>query len=148
VKSTRLPSPADQTFKKSEVLAIAKTLEDEFDVEIQEQERLSAEVLIPYLLIAFGLIAGGFFSQVGADIWNAFKAAVGMAVKSKNEATIVHYNYNYEKKEAELEVSSKDPDVIDRAFDLIESTTDRLVPDGDRYYFKFENGEWKLASVE
>jgi hypothetical protein len=139
---------ADPSFKRSELEEIGKSLESEFDVQLKEFERLSGEDLVPYLLIAFGLIAVGFFSQAGADTWNAFKTALGIAVEKKEQPTNIHFQYDAERKKADLEVTTNHAKVIGRAFDLIGATTEKLVSDGERYYFAYENREWKLTSVE
>ncbi len=99
-------------------------------------------------MVAFGLITGGFFGAVGADVWTAFKNALGVAVEKKEQPTNMHFRYNLEKKDVELEVTTNDSKVIANAFDQMEKTMKMLVPDGTRYYFEFEKGDWVLRSVE
>ena len=140
---------SSEYWDKSDIIEISNVFSQ--SVEQRKIERWATESLDPALLITFVWIgkeiATGFLNSIGQSIWEQLKIKISKKVEEKEYPGLT-MSFKSGDSEVDFELKTKDPEIIKKGFDTIDSALKTIQNSNEKIIFNFNEAEEKWEKNE
>jgi hypothetical protein len=132
---TKLEICFSTEFSQAEVTQVTEAFSAILPIDQKRYVRMSAEALPAVLIFVLGVVAGsvagGFFNEMGSDLYQKAKKSVISAFGNKYKPT-VEFKMNYSGTEISISASSNDKNVLEKVFDTIDKAKELAITELDK----------------
>jgi len=140
---------SSEYWEKSDVKDISEIFPQ--SVEIRKIERWAADILDPVLLITFVWIGkeivSGFLNSIGSSVWEQLRLKISKKIEEKSYPGLT-MSFKSGDSQIEFELKTKDPELIKKGFDTINSALETVRESSEKEFFVFDETKKTWTKVE